>query len=64
VAGEHQQARRDEVFASPCGIGEPATGDGSGAFCSGVVAALRCGAEVINQGLQFGPSGGEQSFAV
>jgi hypothetical protein len=64
VSGEHQQACCYEVFASPCGAGEPATGDHSGAFGADVVAALRHPAEVIDQRFEFGPSGGEEGFAV
>jgi len=37
------------ILASPCGTGEPATGDGSGAFDANVVATLRHLAEMINQ---------------
>jgi hypothetical protein len=55
VSGEHQQARGDEVFASQCGIGEPAIGNDSGALGADIVAALRHVAEMINQRLQFGP---------
>jgi hypothetical protein len=37
------------ILASPCGTGEPATGDGSGAFDANVVATLKHLAEMINQ---------------
>jgi hypothetical protein len=37
------------ILASPCGTGEPATGDGSGALDANVVATLRHLAEMINQ---------------
>jgi hypothetical protein len=47
-ACEQQEARGDEVLASPCGIGEPATGDDSGALDADVVAALSHVAEMIN----------------
>jgi hypothetical protein len=40
MAGEHQQTRGYEFLTSAGGVGEPGTGDGSGAFCSDVVAAL------------------------
>jgi hypothetical protein len=48
MPGEHQQAHCDEFLASSCGIGEPATGDDTGTFCSDVVAALSHLAEMIN----------------
>jgi hypothetical protein len=49
---------RYEVFTSPRGAREPATGDDPGALCSDVVAALSRFAKVINQRLEFGPFGG------
>jgi hypothetical protein len=58
MAGEHQQARRYQFLAAPGSVCEAATGDDPGAFGSDVVAPLRYLAEVIDQGLQFGPSGG------
>jgi hypothetical protein len=64
MPGEHQKPCRDEVLASPGGTSEPAAGDGSGAFCADIVAALRSLPQVINQRLQFWPSGGEECFAV
>jgi hypothetical protein len=64
MAGEHQQARGDEFLASPGGTGEPGARDGSGALGADVVAALGHLAEVIDQGLQFGPFGSEQGSAV
>ena len=54
MAGQHQQARRNEFLASPCGACEPATRDRPGAFRTKVVAALSDLSEVINQGLEFG----------
>jgi hypothetical protein len=59
-----KKARGDEFFASPGGTGEPATGDDPGALDANIVAALCHLAEVINQRLQFGPSSGQQGFAV
>jgi hypothetical protein len=44
--------------------GEPPAGDSSGAFGTDVVATLSHLPEVINQGLQFGPFGCEEGFAV
>jgi hypothetical protein len=64
MAGEHQQPGRYHVLTSPHRAREPGTGDDPGAFSSDVVAALRYLTEVIDQRLQFGPSGGEQGFAV
>ena len=61
---EHQQSRCDEFLASLTDTGEPSTGDDSGALDANIVAALSHLAEVINQGLEFGPLGGEQGFAV
>jgi hypothetical protein len=55
---EHQQAGRYEFLAAPGGAREPGTGKDAGALGSDVVAALRYLAEMINQGLQFGASGG------
>jgi hypothetical protein len=43
---------------------KPATGDGPGAFCSDVVAALSHLTQVINQRLQSEPCGGEQGFTM
>jgi len=44
------------ILASPCGTGEPATGDGSGAFDANVVATLSHLAEMISsaEDLVFG----------
>jgi hypothetical protein len=39
--GEHQQPCGYEFLTSPHAASEPGTGDGAGAFCSDVVAALR-----------------------
>jgi hypothetical protein len=55
---------RYEVFAAPRCAREPGTGDGAGALYADVVAALRGLAEMIDQRLEFGASGGEQGFAV
>ena len=44
--------------------GEPPAGDNPGAFGTDVVATLSHLPEVINQGLQFGPFGCEEGFAV
>jgi hypothetical protein len=57
-SGQHQQTRRYQILTSPGGAREPGTGDGSGAFDADVVAAMRYLAEMINQGLEFGPFGG------
>jgi len=54
-----KKARGDEFFASPGGTGEPATGDHAGDLGAEVITTLRHLAEMINQRLQFGPSGGE-----
>ncbi|MCE3276897.1 MAG: hypothetical protein K0R13_2752, partial [Propionibacteriaceae bacterium] len=59
-----KKARCYEFLASPGGIGEPPPRDSSGALYANVVAALRDLAEMIDQGLQFGPFRGEQGFAV
>ena len=53
----HQQSR-GEFLASPDGAGEPGPGDGSGALCSDVVAAVRHLPGVMDEGLQFGPRRG------
>jgi hypothetical protein len=43
------------MSSSPASTSEPATGDHSGALGADIVAALSHPAEVIDQGLQFGP---------
>jgi hypothetical protein len=58
VSGEHQKPGCYEVLASLTYGSKPPTGDGSGAFCSDVIAALSYLTEVIDQGLELGPSGG------
>jgi hypothetical protein len=40
MPGEHQESRRNVFFTSPGGAGKPATGDGSRAFRTNVVAGL------------------------
>jgi hypothetical protein len=55
MAGEHRQPSPYQFLTSPYGAREPGTGDDPGAFGADVVAALRYLAEVINEGLQFGP---------
>jgi hypothetical protein len=64
MTGEHEQTCCYEFFAAPVLAGAPCAGDGSGALCPDVVAALRHLLEMINQRLQSGPSGGKQGFAM
>jgi hypothetical protein len=47
-----------QVFTASATTCEPGPGDHAGTFGADVIAALRCVAEMINQWLQFGPSGG------
>ena len=58
MTGEHQQTRRYQVFASPRGAREPGTGKDSRALDADVVAAPSHLTQVIDQRLEFGPSGG------
>ena len=64
MPGEHQESRRNVFSTSPGGAGKPATGDGSRAFRTNVVAGLGRLTDVINQRLQFGPFRSQQDFAV
>jgi hypothetical protein len=58
MTGEHQQTRRYQILTSPGGARELTTRKDSGALYADVVAALRHLAKMINQGLEFGASGG------
>jgi hypothetical protein len=64
VTGKHQQPGCHQLLTSPGRIGEPATGDHSCALDAEVITALRHLPQMINQRLQFGPSGGEWGYAV
>jgi hypothetical protein len=46
--GQHQQPGRYQFLTSPHVAREPATGDGTGAFCSDVVTTLSHLAQMLN----------------
>ena len=48
MPGKHQKPGRCQVFAAACTASEPGTGDGPGALCADIVAALRGLSEVID----------------